>query len=251
MKTILIKSMAVSALALTLFSCNSEVAPTEEEVVETPKNVCAKYSSVWCEAEIISDENGEIKVKYYDGVEATLTSADIKYPLEKDQIKAGDRVMAVWQKGSFYDGEITEVKEDGAIVKWDDGSSPSLVAYGKIVKGSEKKFKQLYTEASGRVSCLENNGSYTEVKVLSEKDGIAHIIQTDNSEKDVPSSTLIAPITDMTLIKKNDKVFAIWASSVYYPGEVSAKEANGILVRWKDGSKPSFVETGKFIKKSW
>lgn len=243
--------MALSALALTLFSCQSEEAPIEEVVVEKPKNVCALYSNVWCEAKIISDENGEIKVKYYDGVEASLTPDEIKYPLEKEKIKAGDRVMAVWQKGSFYDGEVTEVKDDGAMVKWDDGSSPSLVAYGKIVKGSKKKFNQLYSAATGRVSCLENNGSYTEVKILSEKDGIAHIIQTDNSEKDVPTSTLIVPITDMTKVNVNDKVYAIWASSVFYPGEVSAKEANGILVRWKDGSKPSFVETGKFFKKAW
>ena len=44
--------------------------------------------------------------------------------------KKGDRVLAVWSVGRFYEGTVQEEKSDGVyIVKWDDGSSPSEAEY--------------------------------------------------------------------------------------------------------------------------
>lgn len=249
MKKVIFKTVAVLSIATILASCGQKEEVQEEVVPEFPKSVCAKYSNSWSAAEAISETNGKIHVKYFDGIEADLTGDDVKEMLTKEEVKINDRVLAIWSKNTFYEGSISEITENGAKVVWDDGSTPSVVAFNKMAKGFPKSNKLKFTESSGNEVCVKDNGSYLQAKILREKDGVAHVILSDNTERDFPSSSVINPIRDLKQMKVNDKVFAIWASNVYYEGEVVSLEADGIIVRWLDGTKPSFVKLGQFIKK--
>jgi len=234
--------LLVLAFAITLVSCKTE---KKEEV----KNVCAKWSDVWYEAVVVSETDGKIHVKYYDNAEADLTSADIKYPLAKDKIKVNDRVLAVWTTGKYYPGTVTEVKEEGAMVTWDDGSSASLVAYGKIVEGFPKVEKMTYLTCTGKSICAKwGETSWYEAKIVSETDGVIHAIYYDNYESDITAADIKELITDKSQVKVKDKVLGVWTSGLFYPGTVTKIEDAGITVKWDDGSTPSIVAFGKFVK---
>ena len=52
----------------------------------------------------------------------------LPFPIKTDY-KVGDIVMAQWYHGSYYSGSIEKLEKDGAIIKWDDGSKPTLVTF--------------------------------------------------------------------------------------------------------------------------
>lgn len=249
MKKVIFKSFAILSIATLLGSCGQKTEELATEAPEYPKAVCAKYSNAWYTAEAMSENDGKIHVKYYDGVESDLASDEVKELLMKDDVKVNDRVLAIWAKSSFYEGTVSEVSDNGAMVVWDDGSTPKLVAYGQLAKGFPKSNKQTFAASSGAEVCVSDNGSYLQAKILSEKDGIAHVILYNDTEKDFPSASVISTIRDLKQIKVKDNVYAIWAANVYYPGEVVSIEKDGLIVRWQDGTKPSFVKAGQFIKK--
>lgn len=85
-------------------------------------------------AEIKAVNSDKFDVAYADGDKATVPSGDLKEIPAKLTLKTGDKVLAVWDKSRFYPGTVQEVKAGGAVIKWDDGSSPSEVAFGKIIK---------------------------------------------------------------------------------------------------------------------
>lgn len=85
-------------------------------------------------AEIKAVNNDKFDVAYADGDTATVTVGDLKAIPAQPTLKAGDKVLAVWDKARFYSGTVQEVKASGALVKWDDGSTPSEVPFGKIIK---------------------------------------------------------------------------------------------------------------------
>lgn len=248
----LFTTVTLSLASLLFVACGekeSEQAEQETEAVEYPMPVCARYSTSWYEAEVLSEKDGNYHVKYHDGIEADLSKEDVKDLLTKEQIKVNDRVLAVWRSGAFYEGSVTEVKSNGAIVKWDDGSTPSLVAFSKIAKGFPKSNKPKFSDLGGEEVCVETNGSFVLAKLQSSKDGISHVITYSDTELDLPSAAVIKPLKNAASLKVGDKVMAIWSSSIYYPGTITTIDENGIIVKWEDGSKPSFVENGKFYKK--
>ncbi len=98
------------------------------------ETVCASWSTSWYEAEIVSFTDGIYAVKYSDGSQGNLTSDKLRKVLTKDEIKVGEKVLAVWTSDKYYVGTVKEIKADGAIVAWEDGSSPSLAKFGKIAQ---------------------------------------------------------------------------------------------------------------------
>jgi hypothetical protein len=80
-----------------------------------------------------SIDGDSIKVKYSDdGTSATLKTAQVR-PIPATTFAAGDRVLAVWSKGRFYAGKITEADGQAYVVAWDDGSTPSSVQAGQVI----------------------------------------------------------------------------------------------------------------------
>jgi hypothetical protein len=88
----------------------------------------------WYLANIRSEDNGKYQVDYADGDKGEVTADQIRRIPLKPNLSVGDKVWAVWTRARFYSGRVTEVRGDGVVVRWDDGSSPSFVAFGKVRK---------------------------------------------------------------------------------------------------------------------
>jgi hypothetical protein len=118
-----------------------EVASVTFTVVAPPAGnftvgeaVSVLWSTSWYDAEVVSISDNIYTIKYYDGSEAEVTSDQIRKILKKEEIKVGDKVLAVWTTDKYYVGTVKEIKADGAIIAWEDGSTPSLVKFGKIAQ---------------------------------------------------------------------------------------------------------------------
>ena len=99
------------------------------------ESVAAKWSDDNYYLAVIKTANGGMyEVDYADGDKGSVQEADILKIDPNISLATGDKVIAVWTTARFYSGVIEEVKSGSAIVKWDDGSEPSEVMFGKIVK---------------------------------------------------------------------------------------------------------------------
>jgi hypothetical protein len=134
MKKIKMSLVAVSAI---LFLVSAMAAQNCEAASKLAKGmtVAAKWTDDNYYLAKIKAVNGDkYDVDYADGTKGTVTADQIKEIPAKPKLVKGDKVLAVWAGAKFYSGTVEEVKPNGAIVKWDDGSSPSLVTFGKIIK---------------------------------------------------------------------------------------------------------------------
>lgn len=122
---------------------NTSTTQSTQPADTTPKaptfkvgmTVAAKYyDNDYYLAEIKAINNDKYDVAYADGDKASVYASDLKEIPAKLTLATGDKVLAVWQKAKFYPGTVQEVKASGAVIKWDDGSAPSEVAFGKIIK---------------------------------------------------------------------------------------------------------------------
>ncbi len=111
-------------------------APADNDPYKVGTHVAAKWSdgNYWG-ATIVGNADGKYQMKFDDGTSQDVSASDLKMITPKADIKVGDKVLAVWMSnGRMYNGTVEELKDDGAMVKWDDGSAPSLVAYSNITK---------------------------------------------------------------------------------------------------------------------
>jgi hypothetical protein len=126
MKTFLTAVLAVM-LALTQFALAAQAG-----------DKCAVQwgSGSWYLATIVSAVEDNYTVAYADGDKKSgVRNSEIKHLPKNPSFKTGTKVMAVWSTGAlFYSGTVVEVGEKKFKVKWDDGSEPSWVEVGKILK---------------------------------------------------------------------------------------------------------------------
>jgi len=118
------------ALSTAVFhSCKSEPQ------FKVGTSVAAKWAdSNYYLATIASITGDKYSVNYADGTSGDVVLADLKLFTEKENLKTGDKVLAVWAGAKLYSGKIKELKATGAMITWDDGSAESEVAFGKILK---------------------------------------------------------------------------------------------------------------------
>ena len=118
-------------------AANNVVAPAPSgDAYAIGTHVAAKWSdgNYWG-ATVIGNANGKYQMKFDDGTSKEVTASDLKTITPKDQIKVGDKVLAVWMtNGRMYYGVVESLESNGAMVKWDDGSAPSLVSFDNITK---------------------------------------------------------------------------------------------------------------------
>ena len=129
------KTISTIILAFTVmtgvFSCKNASDPFQVGTA-----VAAKWSdgSYWT-AKITSVAGDKYGIVYDDGTKGDVVKADLKALTPQADLKKGDAVWAVWTSNSkMYQGTIDELKPEGAMVKWNDGSSISMVPFGKIAK---------------------------------------------------------------------------------------------------------------------
>ncbi len=224
--------------------------------------VCAQWQDGgWYLATITGSEGNNYNVDYADGDKGQVTREQIKLIPENPSVKVGDRVSGVWAVARFYDGSVDAVQDDGIIVRWDDGSDPSFVAYGQFIKleGSSQaapvqpQSTPSTTEVSdgdvpaGTVACIEwQGGSWYLGTVTGKVDDKYNVDYADGDKGQVARSG-IRLIDPKPAVNTGDKVFAAWKDYRFYPGTVGEVKDNGVIVKWDDGDEPLLVEFGHFI----
>jgi hypothetical protein len=84
-------------------------------------------------ANVTAVDGDEVTVTFADdGSSLAVAAADVR-TIPETAFAVGDRVLAVWQNGRFYPGEISAVDGSTHTVAWDDGSEPSPVEAGRII----------------------------------------------------------------------------------------------------------------------
>ncbi len=84
-------------------------------------------------ATVTAIDDDSVTVEYSDdGSSATVPAAEVR-AIPTTTFAAGDQVLAVWSKGRFYAGTVTEASETSYVVAWDDGSAPSTVQAGQVI----------------------------------------------------------------------------------------------------------------------
>lgn len=97
--------------------------------------VAARWRREWYLATIASVEEGVYSVRYADGDTGTLTLADLVPIAKPSEVQEGDRVLACWAgKPRLYPGVVLSVTGKTCKVKWEDGSTPSDVAFGQMAR---------------------------------------------------------------------------------------------------------------------
>lgn len=113
---------------------NQGTNTSTSSAIKTGDVVAAAFGPSWYLATITSSNGDKYDVTYADNTTGTLSISEIK-PIVLDMVfKVGDNVMAVWNSGKFYDGEVVEITPNGYIIKWTDGSAPSEVKKGHVMK---------------------------------------------------------------------------------------------------------------------
>lgn len=129
MKKSILFFLFIAFSAINFQSCKNTVN------LKTGMTVAAKWTDNNYYLATITSINGDkYAVDYTDGSKGEVKSSDLKVPNEKSELKAGNKVLAVWAGSKFYSGTIKEIKESGAVITWDDGTEDSEVAFGKILK---------------------------------------------------------------------------------------------------------------------
>jgi hypothetical protein len=129
MKKIIVFSLMIVITGMFMQSCKTEAQ------YKAGMSVAAKWTDGNYYLATIKNVTGDMyAVDYADGSNGEVKLTDLKMITEKANLKAGDKVFAVWAGAKFYAGKLKEMKETGAIITWDDGTTESEVVFGKIMK---------------------------------------------------------------------------------------------------------------------
>jgi len=125
-------SLLLFIVAGFLFSCKSGSGPFAKGNPVAAK--CTDGSFYL--ATIVSDSSGTYKVDYDSGETGEVPATDLKaLCASPENVKTGDAVVASWNSSvKLYAGIVQEIQRNGVLVKWDDGSAPSLCPFGKFAK---------------------------------------------------------------------------------------------------------------------
>ncbi|MFH2095999.1 MAG: hypothetical protein ABIJ16_09870, partial [Bacteroidota bacterium] len=81
----------------------------------------------------VEGESFEVKTYFYQYTYTVLKQDLLVIPAENN-FAVGDSVFAVWTNGRFYDGILGKIENNGAWVKWSDGSKESFVEFIMMIK---------------------------------------------------------------------------------------------------------------------
>ena len=129
MKKIIVFSLMIVLSGIFIQSCKTEPQFKAGMIVG------AKWTDGNYYLATIKTINGEVyAIDYADGSNGEAKVTDLNVITEKNDLKVGDKVLAVWAGAKFYAGKIKVIKEKGATITWDDGTTESEVVFGKIIK---------------------------------------------------------------------------------------------------------------------
>lgn len=123
------KKLSLLALAIAFASCSQK-----GNEIKVGDSVVATWGGSWYLAKTTAVKDGKYDVLYGDNTSGTVSAEEIKAIPADPELKAGDKVMGAWSGAKLYEGTVTEAKPEGYLVTWTDGSAPSLVAKGYLLK---------------------------------------------------------------------------------------------------------------------
>lgn len=187
--------------------------------------------------------------------------------MEARPLRAGDRVVARWEPGRYFEGEILDVGATDVKIAWADGSTPSRVPlasvhaiaaggaappegapvlarartgtrwYGATVahRRDDGTLKVRYHdghEATLRAEQVIAVGEETRRDVLLADENAREVADPDEPRVVLPPGWRPTP---------GARVAAVWRKTTWYTGLVVSVDGDTVTVAWEDGSKPSFV----------
>jgi len=100
--------------------------------------VAAKWrSGKWYSAAITGPgvKPGTFRILYDDGSkDKSLPPSRLRHLAQPGEVAVGDSVLAVWKTAQMWAGTVEDVNDQGVVVRWDDGSKPKRVVWGKFFK---------------------------------------------------------------------------------------------------------------------
>lgn len=221
-------------------------------------SIGSQVASKWADgnywAATVTDISGStFTVNYDDGTKETNSKENLILLSNKIALKSGDKVLAVWSSnGRFYSGVIEEVKAGSAVVKWDDGSTPSEVVLGKIILQPRQTATPPTSgdiPVGSRVASKWADGNYWAATVT-DSTGTTYKVKYDDGTNGTNTIDKLKLLSDTITLEKGDKVLAVWSSNGrFYDGVVQEVKTTSAIIQWDDGSAPSEVVLGKIIKK--
>ncbi len=150
-------------------------------------------SGNWFKGIIEQHENDTYLVITGEGREAYLDKSRIKILSDNISLKVGEKIAAVYGDEIFYGGTVQKIENGGAIIKWDDGTTPGFVPNNKIITGvgDYDYVKQVYEKPEDLIGLTVNNTLYE----VSRKTGRVYINKTWVGEVDLKSFSLTAHST--------------------------------------------------------
>lgn len=210
-------------------------------------SVAAKWSDGnYYLAKIEAISGCEYNILYADGDHGMIGVEGLRAIPKKPRWKVGDQVLAVWSTARFYPGKVKEIKDNGAVIEWDDGSTPNYVPFVKIMDYKDSGGPVSYSKGM-TVAAKWSDGNYYLALIDSVYECMYDILYADGDRGRVDRSGLLEIPKSLDL-KAGDKVMAVWSAARFYPGLITEITSEGVIVKWDDGSTTTTVPVDRVIK---
>lgn len=197
--------------------------------------VAANVDGTWQLATIDGRIGKKLEITYgADEAETTVSEDKLRALAARDELDAGDRVVAVWRKGTrMYPGTIISKSGKSYQVKWDDGSAPSYVKLGKIAK-LESVDNAGDFEVGDNVAAKYGSDYYL-ATIDALKGSSATVTYGDGTHGKVRTSD-IRELARPRDLAPGDRVAAAWDTGAkMYPATIVERSTDGFTVKWDDG----------------
>lgn len=125
--------MSKRIVVLFLLLSLAGIAVAEEEGPFSDWVAAQWTNGAWYLAKISATDGDRISVDYADGDKGIVAPGQIRRLLARMPVTVGQSVLAVWKNKRFYPGKVSEIRDDGVLVAWDDGDEPLLVPHGQLM----------------------------------------------------------------------------------------------------------------------
>lgn len=205
-----------------------------------------------------------------DGRKKTLAPAKVLPFSPSNVFKAGERVLGNFEGDvMLYEAVVKKVGAGSYTVSWvtDDGSESlaELKASDMVRISDFGKAKIAAAQPSGKpaqpaqgaaetsplaegdvVAALFNEGNWYKGEVAG-TDGPRYIINTPEGRQSYLTRDRLKALGGSPKLSVGQRVAALYGSEKFYGAIVQSVENGGAVLKWIDGTKPSFVDGGKII----
>ncbi len=237
----------------------------QEFVIKAGGSAAGDLLGNWCRGTVKSIGAKGVEFVSKDGRKGVLSPKAVAMFSDKAVFKQGDMVWAIYEGESMlyqaiikrvdgskyliawvYDGEVST---ETATLKADQMVKISDIGKWKIddkivVKQELKQEAKL--EVGTEVAACFESGNWFKGRIEKSEDGEYLVVTNDGREAYLDKSK-IKILSDNITVKVGEKIAALYGDEIFYGGTVQKLESGGVVVKWDDGTSPSFVANNKII----